>query len=142
MPRIVNAYLLLTSILRAALPPQHPCESVAKNSVLHRVGFQRFHVHEFQHGDVAGFQHHGTRVAGFERFRPAPHADAPAVAGRQAGEIVFGAWRDEVVALQRQKFQKRLGDLAADGVQPAIFRPGAAIAIAVKPGHGRLAATL
>jgi len=115
---------------------------VAKNSVLHRVGFERFQVHEFQHREVAGFQHHGARVAGFERLRPTPHADAPAVAGRQAGEIVFGARRDEVVAAKRQKFQKRLRDLAADGVQPPIFRAGTAIAIAVKPGDGRVAATL
>ena len=119
----------------------HPCKSVVKNSLLHRMRFQRFQIHEFQHGDVAGFQHHGTRVTGFERLRPTPHADAPAVAGCQAGEIVFGARRDEVVTLQREKFQKLLRDLAADGVQPAIFRSGAAKAIAVKPGHGRLAAT-
>ena len=40
----------------------HPCESVAKNSFFYRVGFQRFQIHEFQHGDVAGFQHHRTGV--------------------------------------------------------------------------------
>ena len=115
---------------------------VAERSVIDRVGFQRFQIHEFQHGDMAGFQHDGTGVTGFGRLRPAPHADAPAVAGRQAGEIIFGARRDEVVALKRQKFKKGLGDLAADGVQPAILRSGAAIAIAIKPGDGRLTAAL
>ena len=115
---------------------------VVGRSGFDRVGFQRFQVHEFQHRDVARFQHDGARVAGFKRLRPASHADAPAVVGRQTGEIVFRARREEVVALQRQIFEKRLGDLAADRMQPAIFRPGAAITVAVKSGHGRLTAAL
>ena len=109
---------------------------MAGHSGFDRMGFQRFQIHKLQHGDVAGFQHDGTGLAGFERLRPAPHANAPAVAGCQAGEIVFGARRDEVVALQRQIFEKGLGDVAADGVQPAVLRSGAAITIAIKPGNG------
>jgi len=120
----------------------HPCESVAKNSVLHRVGFQRFQIHEFQDGNVAGFQHYGTGVTRFKRLRPAPHANAPAVAGRQTGEIVFGARGDKVVALQRQILEKWLGDLATHGMQPAILRPSAAKAVAIKPGYGRVTAAL
>ena len=112
----------------------------AGSSVFRRVGFERFQIHKFQHGNVAGCQHDGAGVAGFERLRPTPHADAPAVAFRQAVEIVFGARRDEVVALQFQKFEKGLGDMTANGMQSVIPRPRAAIAIAIKPGHGRLAA--
>jgi hypothetical protein len=36
------------------------------------VGFQRFQISEFQHGDVAGFQHDGAGVADFKRLRLAP----------------------------------------------------------------------
>ena len=49
---------------------------------------------------------------------------------------------DEVVPLQRQIFEKRLGDLTTDRMQPAIFRPRAAITIAIKSRHGRETAGL
>jgi hypothetical protein len=112
------------------------------HSVFDRVGFQRIQIHEFQHRDVTRLQHNRTGLAGFKGLRPTPHADAPTVAGRQAGKIIFGAGRDEVVALLLQIIQKRLGDLAADRVQSTIFRSGATITITVKPGHGRLTAAL
>lgn len=110
------------------------------NSIFDRVSFECIQLHELQHGDMARLQHHRTGLACFKRLGPAPHTNAPAIAGRQAGEIVFGARRDEVVALQCQIVEKGLGDLTTDGVQSAIFRAGATITIAVKPGHGRLTA--
>ena len=89
---------------------------------------------------MARRQNHWTGVTRLECFCPASHADAPAVAGRQAREIIFGAGRDQVVAAHRQKVQKWLRDLAANRMQPAILRPRPAITIAIKPRHGRLTA--
>ena len=86
------------------------------------MGFQRFQIHEFQHGDVARLQHDWTSLAGFKRLCPATHTNTPAVTFGQAGKIILGSRRDEIIALQRQIFEKGLGDVATDGVQPAIFR--------------------
>jgi hypothetical protein len=86
---------------------------------------------------MARRQNHRTGVTRLECFCPASHADAPAVAGRQAGEIIFGARRDQVVAAHHQKVEKGLRDLAANRMQPAILRARPAITIAVKPRHGR-----
>src|ERR1700722_13894593 len=89
---------------------------------------------------MARRQNHRTGVTRLECFCPASHADAPAVAGRQAGEIIFGARRDQVVAAHHQKVEKWLCDLAANRMQSAILRPRPAIAIAIKPRHGGSAA--
>ena len=112
------------------------------HSILDRVGFQRFQIHELQNRDMACLQHHRTGVACFERLCPAPHTNTTAVAGRQTGEIIFRTRRDEVVALQLQKVEKWLRNLAADCMQPVILRSRAAKTIAIKAVHWRKAAAL
>jgi len=72
---------------------------VTFNSLFNRVGFQRFQIHKFQHGNMARLQNYRTSMTGLECLRPAADANAPAVARCQAGEIIFGARGDEVVAL-------------------------------------------
>lgn len=62
------------------------------------VGEEGFEGDELEACFVGGAEDDGAGVAGFVGFVPASGADAPAVAGAEAGEIEFGAGGDEVVA--------------------------------------------
>jgi hypothetical protein len=53
----------------------------------------------------------------FERLDPGGDADAPAVARVQAGEVIFGPWADQVIALAQGKFEERGGHHSTDRVQ-------------------------
>ena len=65
---------------------------------------------------------------------PARHADAPFVARFQTGKIIFGPRRDEIVAIKHRKIQEVAIDQNTNGMQPDIFRTGAAVAIAIEAG--------
>lgn len=62
------------------------------------VGFKVFEGDEFEGVEVGGFEDDGGSEAGFEGFGPAGDAEAPVVAGVEAGEVVFGDGGGEVVA--------------------------------------------
>ena len=65
---------------------------------------------------MRGFEADGRDDAGFVGLLPALDADAPTVAGLEAGEAVFGAGGDEVVADLHLVLQKLFGDDGAHGV--------------------------
>lgn len=80
------------------------------------------------------------RDAALKRVLPARDANAPLVAGFESGEAPFRMWRDQVVSIEHGKIQKLARGLHANRVLTDIFRPGAAVTVAIEPGH-RIAAT-
>lgn len=89
---------------------------------------------------MGGGEGDGRSAAGIEGFFPAGDAEAPAIAGFEAGEIPLGSGGGEIIAAEIGEVQELLGGLNADGVQADVSGAGAAIAIAVEPGHGFAAA--
>jgi hypothetical protein len=87
------------------------------------------------------FQVNGRGAAVLEGVFPAGNADAPFVAGLEAGETPFGTRRDEIVSIEHGKIEELLRDLDADGVLSNIFGAGAAVAIAVEASQRTAAAT-
>ena len=98
-------------------------------------------IHPLQRGLMGGGETHGRRTSRIKRFLPTRDAQAPAITGLKAGEIPFGSRCGEVVAAQKREIQKLMSRLNADSVQPDISRAGAAVAIAIEPGHGFATAT-
>lgn len=101
-----------------------------------------FEVHEFEGGGVGGLEDHGRGATGFESLDPAGDAEAPAVAGLEAGEIVFRGGGGQVVPVVTGELEERAGDHGADHVETVIAGAGMAIAIAVEAGEGFGAAGL
>ena len=87
------------------------------------------------------FQVNRRRAAAAQRFDPAGHANAPAIAGLQPWKVELGMWRDEVVPIEHGEIEELLRYLHADRVQPEIFRPGATITVAIETGERFTAAT-
>src|SRR3979409_805586 len=77
-----------------------------------------------------------------ERFPPRRRAYAPAIAGLEAGEAVFGGRRDQVIAPSARKLEKRPRHLRAHDMQPEVLRPGVAAAVAIEAGQGHRRAWL
>lgn len=98
------------------------------------VGAEVFDGDEFEGAEVGGFEDDGWGVAGVEGLGPAADAEAPGVAGFQAGEVVFGARGGEVVAFEACEIEEVGGHDGADGVEAVIFGAGAAEAIAIEAG--------
>ena len=71
---------------------------------------------------------------------PAGGADAPAVAGFEAGEAILRHGGAEVVAESFGGFEEGGVDDAADGVDAVVVGAGLAAAGAVEAGHGLAAA--
>jgi hypothetical protein len=69
-----------------------------KLRTIDRVCFEVFEIAKGQRGFVRGFEDDFWRVAGVERFLPAWGAEAPPVAGLEAGEAPLKVGRREVVA--------------------------------------------
>ena len=62
----------------------------ARNLVqIHRIFLQQFHGNDFQRADMRSFQMDSGRHVVFRCFQPSARTQAPAVAGLQAGEVVF-----------------------------------------------------
>src|ERR1700677_1763745 len=99
-------------------------------------------IDEFQRGDVGGGEDDGGRHAGVERVFPAADAEAPAVAGDEAGEIPLRDGGAEVVPLLAGELQELGSHADADGVQAGVAGAGLAETVAVETGHGGLAAAL
>ena len=81
----------------------------------------------FQGGLVGGFEDDGCTPARIECLFPARGADAPAVAGFEPGESVFGPRGAEVVSGGGRICEELLGDHGADGVAAVILGTGIAV---------------
>jgi hypothetical protein len=108
--------------------------------IIERVGFEVFEVDPFEGGFVGGGEGDGRCAAGIEGFFPAGDAEAPAIAGFEAGEVPLGGGRGKVVAAEEGEVQELFGGFDADGVLTDVSGAGAAVAVAVEPGHGFAAA--
>ena len=82
---------------------------------------------------VRGGEDHPRSAAGRVSFLPARRAEAPAVAGVQAGEARLG--RREIVAAPLREREELRGHLGAHGVAPAVLVVGLAAARAEVAGH-------
>jgi len=100
------------------------------------VSLQVVEIDPFERGLVAGGEADGRGHSGIERFLPAGNAEAPAVTGFQTGEVPFGGGGAQIIAPGGGEAQKLSRDFDADGVQAHITGTGAAVAVAVKSGHG------
>ncbi len=98
-------------------------------------------IHKFQCGNVAGFENDLRGATGPQCLGPTLHAKTPAVAVLQAGKIVFGARRTQVVAARAGKLKEFGGHLDAHGVLSVIAGTGPAVPIAIKSGERLMAAT-
>lgn len=95
---------------------------------------------DLQRGLVGGFEDDGASGAGLLDLEPARGADAPAVAGPEAGEAVLRHGGGEIVAQGFGGFEEGVVDDAADGVDAEVLGAGLAAAGAVEAGHGLAAA--
>src|SRR5262249_11591363 len=84
---------------------------------------------------VGGAQHHARRLLGLDRFLPARRAQAPAVAGLEAGKAVGRQRCREIVAARLGKFEKLGGRQHAHRVAADVVHAGVAAAIAIEPRH-------
>lgn len=86
-------------------------------------------------GFVGGFEEEGRGEAGVEGFFPSGGAEAPAVAGFESGETVFGGGGGEVVAAGLAEGEEFFGDLGAYGVAAGVCGTGGAGAVAEEAGE-------
>ena len=102
-----------------------------QRSGLHRMGLQVAQQRHVQRAFVCGFQHDLWREAGAAGLFPAAGAQAPAVAGVQAGKAKLGPRGGQIVADAAAEGQKLVRQHGADRVQAVILRVGVAAAIAL-----------
>lgn len=96
--------------------------------------FVQAHVSQGFH--VCADQNHRGRHAGLQGFHPTVGAQAPAIAGFQASEAVFGTRGGEVVAAGLGKRQEVGRDAGADDMGAVVVDAGVAATIAEKSGQG------
>jgi hypothetical protein len=89
---------------------------------------------------VGGFEDDGAGCSGLLDLEPAGGADAPAVAGFEAGKAVLRHGGGEIVAESLGCGEEGRVDDAADGVDAEVVGAGLATAGAVEAGHGLAAA--
>jgi len=104
--------------------------------------FEVCEIYKFEDGDVAGWEAYAGGHAGDEGFAPAGDAEAPFVAGFEAGEAEFRGRGGEVVAAEPGEGEECVGELDADGVEADVAGAGAAVAVAVEASQRTQAATL
>lgn len=91
--------------------------------------------HDFEGAGVSGREGYGRGDPGEQRFLPTRGAYAPTVAGLQAGEIVVGHGRREVVAGGAAEGEELGGDLDTDRMATVVVGTGVAMAVAKKTGE-------
>ena len=101
-----------------------------------RVGLKTVHRDDLEGLRVCGGEHDGWGNVGIGGFLPPGSAETPAIARRQPGKVEFGTRCAEVVAARLREREKVLGHHRANGVCPAVARPGVAVAVPVKSRHG------
>ena|SRR5271165_729455 len=84
---------------------------------------------------VGGTQNHARRLARFEGFLPTRRAQAPAVAGFEAGKAEFRHWCREVIAARFGKIEKLGRRYDANRVAADVINPGVAAAVPIKSRH-------
>ena len=99
-------------------------------------GLQRVECDYLQSRFMRRFEYDQRRRGVLVRVLPAADADAPAVAWPEAGELVFGPGRGEVVAGGFAEPQELGGHDAADRVRAVIVLIGVAAPVAEEAGHG------
>jgi hypothetical protein len=87
-------------------------------------------------GFVGGLEDDLGGEAVFPGFFPSGGAEAPLVAGVEAGETVIGHGGGEVVAVGFGEGEEVFGDAGADGVAAGVFGAGGTGAVAVETGEG------
>src|SRR5581483_3524154 len=100
---------------------------------IERVLLERRKRHDGQRFLVRGGEHHRRRDAGLVGLAPRAGAYAPAIAWLEAGKVVHGNGRDEIVALPPRELQEIRRHLRADDVQPEVLRTGVATAVTIEP---------
>ena len=93
-----------------------------------------FKGHDIQSLGMCAFQHDAGRDIGVVGFFPAQGAKTPAIAGFEAGEIVFWTRRDEVIAGGQRESQKIIGDPGTDDMSAQIMVIRIAAAVPKKSG--------
>ena len=78
--------------------------------------------------------------AGVPGFEPAFDAQAPVIAGLQAGEAIVRHGRAEIVAARAAEYEKFVRHLGADGVQADVTGAGIAASVTVPAREGGAAA--
>lgn len=89
---------------------------------------------------VGGFEDDGAGGSGLLDLQPAGGADAPSVAGLEAGKAVLRHRSDEIVAEALGGGEEVGRDDAADGVDTQVLLAGLAASGSVEAGHGVAAA--
>lgn len=84
---------------------------------------------------MGGFQNDRWRNSCFKGLFPAQGAEAPFIAGLEAGKLIIGDGGDQVITPGFGKSQKFLGHHCANDVPAGILRAGMAVAVPVKAGH-------
>ena len=84
---------------------------------------------------VSGSQHDPRRLPGIERLLPTWSAEAPAIAGLEAGKAVLRNRRRQIVAARFGEPQKLGGRDNADRVAPHVLPAGVAAAVPEKARH-------
>lgn len=100
------------------------------------MGFEDGEIDVFEDGEVGCFEDDGWGFPGGEGIGPAGDAEAPFIAGLEAGEVKFWAGCGEVVSGGFGEFEEVLGDFCTDGVEADVSGAGAAEAIAEVSGEG------
>lgn len=95
---------------------------------------EEFKRDDFQGALVGGFEHDRASGTGLLHLEPACGADAPAVAGAEAGEAEMGHRCGEVIAQACGGLKELGGDDAADRMQAEIFGGGVAARVAEEAG--------
>jgi len=85
---------------------------------------------------MGGRQHHVGGRAILVRPQPVHRGHAPAVTGREPGEVVPRHWSDQVVADTTLVLEERGRDHCANRVAPPVLRTGATAPVAVEAGEG------
>jgi len=97
---------------------------------------------DLEGGLVGGFEDDGAGCSGLLDLEPASGADAPAVAGAEAGESILRHWCGEIVAELPGDAEEVFGDDTADSVDAEVVRAGITAAVAIEAGDGIAAAEL
>jgi len=101
---------------------------------LRRVRAQVFQRNKFKRADVRGSKHHGRRASGFKRLLPPGCAQTPSITANETRKAKLSHGRDEIVANHRTEAKELLSHHRANGMQTAIARTGAAVAITIEAG--------
>lgn len=97
--------------------------------------FEVLEVHKFERGRMRRLEIDWRGAAAIERGFPPRDADAPTVSRFQAGKTPLRHGRHKIVPVENREIEEFLCYFHANGVKPAIFGSGAAIAVAIKSRH-------